>query len=226
MGFYDGAKDQLRGKLKAIFENNEYEGEMEEEAPTEFNFTGDVDYTIKVEPEDGYVEYYVMDGDGNIVEIFTDEMAEQSGTLTSEIRQAIVAQAQEELGDLSSSEDEDEPAGSDAVEFANTPEEGEEEQDYDDEDDDTADEESEMDEMAAPVAPPEGGSTETPNAQFATTEVAEDYAHNVRTLEEGPSVDLGGGISREDPTRLPPQEEEKEDAPENMAGVYSEEEEK
>lgn len=225
MGFYDGAKDQLRGKLRAIFENNEYEGEMEEETQNEFNFTGDVEYTVRVEPEDGYTEYYVMDGDGNVIEIFTDEMIGDSGTLTSEIRSAIASQAQEELGDLSG-EDEDEPAGSDAVEFANTPEEGEEEQDYDDEDDDTADEESEMDEMAAPMVPPEGGSTETPNAQFATTEVAEDYAHNVRTLDEGPSVDLGGGISREDPTRLPPREDEPEEAPENMAGVYNEEEEK
>jgi len=49
--------------------------------------------------------------------------------------------------DDSNEEDDDanEPAGSDAVEFSNTPDEGDEEEDYNDDDDDTDDEESEDD---------------------------------------------------------------------------------
>lgn len=182
MGFYDGAKDKLQSKLQTLFENNEYAEEMEDDgglAP-EFQFTGDVDYTVKVEDEGDYREYYVSDGDGNIIEIFTDEMLDTDGRLPSTMRQEIAAQAQSDVGqELDDEESSIEGEIEDPEDVAEIEDPGEIE--------DPAEIEEMVVDPAACDAPVEGGSTETPNelnAQFATTEVAEDYAHNVRTIED------------------------------------------
>lgn len=100
-------------------------------------------------------------------------------------------------------EDDDEPAGSDAVEFANTPEEGEEEEDYDDEDDDTADEESEDEESEEDDE--EGGKIHGPEVEKEIGDidiVANTLQGAIRGAEEAIDDAAPGALDTIDPNVL------------------------
>jgi len=105
MGRFEGAAKELHKKLKVIFESNQFTNELKEgEDVNEFTFTGDVTYNIKVEKDEEHTEYYVMDQDGNIIEIFTDAMVDQDGKVPAAVRQAIVTQAG---GEVESTDDDE-----------------------------------------------------------------------------------------------------------------------
>lgn len=91
MNYFDKAKEDFKEKLRSIFGDGVQKklNESLHSDKREFNFTGEVDYTVKVENDGDYDEYYVYDNTGKIVEIFTDDMVEQDGILTSGIRKSI-----------------------------------------------------------------------------------------------------------------------------------------
>jgi hypothetical protein len=159
MNYFDKAKDDFKAKLRSIF-GDDVQKKLNESLDSdkrEFNFTGEVDYTVKVENDGEYDEYYVYDNTGKIVEIFTDDMVDQDGILTSGIRKSIRDQyiseekpedeAKEELEDESEDVDGSEESEEDTEEVeSDEPEEteesddkleGEEDEDEDEKEDDT-----------------------------------------------------------------------------------------
>ena len=130
MEYFDKAKEEFKARLQDIFKNDIYK-KLEESVHSdkkEFNFSGEVEYTVKVENDGEYNEYYVYDGTGKIIEIFTDDMVDSDGILTSEIRKAIRDQYTTEVAPTVSDEVEDVESEdeTDEEEEVETPDEEEE----------------------------------------------------------------------------------------------------
>lgn len=170
MGYFDEAKEKLRNQVKAIFENEDFMGQMSEDEDSgmeEFDFTGDVNFHVKVEDDGEYKEFYVHDEDGNIVEIFTSEMVDLDGRLPASVRAAIFDQYS--MGDMEDSSEEHE--------------DDEHEEDSDDvgeiEQVEVEDDEEELDEKLDPV-----GQEDADIDNDGDIDSSDAYLHNRRTSIE------------------------------------------
>lgn len=144
MSLFGESLEKLRKDVTAIFENDEYVKDLQTDntIEDEFDFSGEVNYRVKVEDDGEEKEFYVFDEDGQIVEIFTSAMAGQDGRIPAAVRQDIVSQYGEDDDDVVSDDVDDDDDNGD-----------EEEVDVDDSDDSDDGEEV-----------PEGDSTETPES--------------------------------------------------------------